>query len=205
MRAIHQHPNIPWDEAMSIGQLRSKLWLIDELVSVAPDIGDCLVVAGWVGVLPFLMFRDSRLVVRRIASIDIDPECEKAAETLNRASVIDGWRFKAFTDDAMKVNYMEYVRSATRADGSSVSITFKPQLIINTSWEHFPEAQKWLERIPSGTLLVLQASSDSHLRGHINAPASLVEFQKAARLTRVLLSRELGVNREARFLTIGYK
>lgn len=140
------------------GQVRSKLWLIENLKKFVDDKPKRIIIyGGWNGVLSALLF-NSDIAIDHITSVDIDPACEETAYTINKRYEMQG-RFSAITSDMCK----------------------KPligDVIINTSCEHITQYQhnKWLETIPADSLLVLQGNNYD-IPEHTRISRSLEEFK----------------------------
>ena len=79
-------------DAFSLGQLESKLWLVENLPS---NLGTVFICAGWYGTLASLMFERAKDKFEKIRSFDIDSSCASIADNMNRPWVMDGWQFKA--------------------------------------------------------------------------------------------------------------
>jgi hypothetical protein len=77
---------------------------------------------------------------------------------INENWVWQDWKFKAFTQDCN--NY----------EGQY------GDLIINTSTEHF-DSLDWFDRIPKGTMVILQGNNMPHDDHHVHT-TSLDEFKK---------------------------
>lgn len=166
------------------GQLRSKVWLIEHLSRYTNEYpNDIVIHGGWNGVLSSLLF-NSEIPIKHITSVDIDPNCEDLATTVNKRQEIEG-RFSAFTADMTDYVY--------RAD-----------VIINTSCEHITQAQydKWLANIPTGTLVVVQSNNYFDLDEHVRCAASLEEFVEQAGLD-VYLAEQLELPLYTRYMIIG--
>lgn len=58
------------------GQIRSKVWLIDNLRKHVNKVVSIDIHGGWNGVLASMLFQ-SDIVVTNIRNVDIDPECDK--------------------------------------------------------------------------------------------------------------------------------
>lgn len=188
-------------DAFSIGQLQSKLWLLDNL----PDnLGDVFICAGWYGTLAALMFERSREKFSRIRSFDMDPSCAPIADALNRPWVMDGWQFKAST---MNISGMDYPASyATyRGDGTRFDLFEMPDTIINTSCEHIHNFEEWYSKIPEGKIIVLQSNDYFEINEHVNCCDTLKSFEQQTPLTTVLYSGELELPKYKRFMRIGIK
>jgi hypothetical protein len=138
------------------GQINSKLWLIENLRGFVKEPVDIDIHGGWVGVLASMIFQ-SDLPVNKITSIDIDASCEPVAVMMNKPEEMQG-RFTAITADMCDID-------STAA------------VIINTSCEHITQAQyeQWKNRIPKGTLVVLQ-SNNYNIDEHVRTATSLEHF-----------------------------
>jgi hypothetical protein len=188
-------------DAFSIGQLKSKLWLIEQLPT---NMGLVFICAGWLGTLANLMFERSRDKFDKIRNFDIDKDCYRIADNINRQWVVDGWQFKASTLDILKMNYPT-TYTTFRANGTSLDLTEMPDTIINTSCEHINEFSKWYEKIPKGVLLVLQSNDYFEIDDHVNCSISLKEFAVQTPMTDVVYQGELELPKYKRFMRIGYK
>lgn len=146
------------------GQIHSKQWLVETLENYVSQYRNSIVIyGGWNGVLASLIF-NSRINVGRITSVDIDPECEETAKTMNKAYEMRGM-FRAVTADM--VYHME------TAD-----------IVINTSCEHITQEQYdvWLNNQPDTALIVLQSNNYFELEEHIRCSVDLDDFVKMSNI-----------------------
>jgi hypothetical protein len=132
------------------------------------------------------MLFQSDVFVTNIRNIDIDPECEQVANTVNKIEEMVG-KFKHITADMCCI----------RSDAD---------VIINTSCEHITQEQYdlWLSGMPQNSLLVLQSNNyiiDEHVRPHAN----LEEFVNTCGLEKILFSGELVLPLYTRYMIIGKK
>ena len=167
------------------GQINSKIWLIENLRPFVTDSVSVDIHGGWVGVLASLMFQ-SDLPIKSIRTIDIDPECELIARTMNKKEEILG-QFTAITADMCN----------TRSDAD---------VIINTSCEHISQFDydMWLNDAFETSLFVLQ-SNNYDISEHIRIAKDLEEFIQQSHLKNVLWSGELELPLYKRFMIIGQK
>jgi len=202
-RTLHSYPKVEPGlvNAYSIGQIKSKLWLIDHL----PDnLGMVFICAGWYGTLASFMFDKARHKFDKIRSFDIDPSCYSVADTMNKPWVIDGWQFKASTLDIHSMKYpTEY--STYRSNGTSLSLSESPDTIINTSCEHIENFDTWYFKIPNGKIVVLQSNNFFEVEEHINCSNSLEEFANQTPMEHVHYSGELFFDKYTRYMRIGIK
>lgn len=195
------HCEEPMQDAFSLGQLQSKLWLIDNL----PDnLGTVFVCAGWYGTLAALMFERSRTKFDKIRSFDIDETCAPVADTMNRPWVIDGWQFKASTFDILEMK-LPATYTTYRANGTSLELTEMPDTIINTSCEHIEHFDKWYNKIPKGKTVILQSNNFHDVKEHINTHDTLSEFSTNTPMTKVIYEGELDLVKYKRFMKIGVR
>lgn len=165
------------------GQIYSKEWLIKNLSQYVNNPVSIDIYGGWNGVLASLLF-NSELPIKSIRSIDIDPNCEDIANTMNKIEHIEG-RFRAVTSDMCVL----------KSDAD---------VIINTSCEHITQDQyeEWLTCLPYNSLIILQ-SNNFKIEEHIRTAETIDEFVQQSKLNVIdtgTLSLPVGYNR---FMIIG--
>jgi len=202
-RTLDKFPysEIPMQDAFSLGQLNSKLWLIDNLPE---NLGTVFICAGWYGTLAALMFERARSKFDKIRSFDIDETCAPVADTMNRPWVMDGWQFKASTLDILKMNYPT-TYTTYRANGTSLELTEMPDTIINTSCEHIKDFKSWYSKIPNGKLVILQSNNFYEIEEHVNCSSDIKEFSNKTPVSVMLFEGELEMPKYKRFMKIGIK
>jgi len=202
-RTLHSYPEseIGLADAYSIGQIKSKMWLIENL----PDnLGLVFICAGWYGTLASFMFDKVRHKFDKIRSFDIDPSCYKVADTINKPWVIDGWQFKASTLDIQTMKYPTE-HTTYRTNGTMQTLIEDPNTIINTSCEHIDNFDVWYSNIPKGKIIVLQTNNFFEVTEHINCSNSLEEFTKQTPMHTIFYSGELTLEKYTRYMRIGIK
>lgn len=205
--ACYTEPRVPLTQvrdAISMGQIKSKLWLIDRLSGLIDhnEKHNILIVGGWIGTLSRLMLDLPQMsnYIERIISLDINPVCEKFADTLNLPYVIDNWKFKAITEDMFNIDYQ---LSKFNIDGTFINFDY--DVLINTSCEHIENFEVWLNKIPKGKMVVLQ-SNNYDIPEHINKVNSLEEFKEQCnQLSEVLYCGSLNCDVYIRYMIIGIK
>ena len=191
MRAIRESQDpIRTLDAFWRGQIRSKEWLIETLEHVIyPETNKTMdfpvsvdINGGWVGVLASMLFQ-SDIPIKHIRSIDIDPDCESVANTMNQMEFESG-KFRAVTADMCSL----------RSDAD---------VIINTSCEHIDQDHYdlWLSGHPRNSLLVLQ-SNNYDIPEHIRIAKTLSEFESQSNID-VIWTGELKLPMYTRFMIIG--
>lgn len=168
------------------GQIRSKVWLIEQLKShLNYSKGYKIAIyGGWNGVLASLLY-NSGIPISHITSVDIDPECEETAYTMNKGHEMRG----AFT--AVTADMCEYM--VKDAD-----------IVINTSCEHISQEQydRWLMNQSTESLIVLQSNNYSSLEEHIRCSNSLEEFENQSNL-QIIFSGVFETPKYDRYMIIG--
>lgn len=151
--------------AFMSGQMRSKLWLAQQIEWVATDQFrsrpiDLWVLGGWYCTLAFILSMREKVRLGQITSIDIDPAATAGALVLNESLALEG-KFAAITHDALAVNYAGAL----------------PDIIVNSSVEHMP--RDWFDRIPDGTMIAMQSNDmphDDHFFCHDSLDAFAADF-----------------------------
>lgn len=166
------------------GQIRSKIWLIENLKPFIRKPVKIDIHGGWMGVLASLLFQ-SDIPISKIRSIDIDPECEPIANTVNKLEEIEG-RFQAIT-------------------ANMLDIETDANIVINTSCEHLTqnEYEIWLSKISEKSIIVLQSNNYDILE-HIRIAKDLEEFKEQSGIDQ-LCAIEKSFPLYNRFMIIGKK
>ena len=189
---------------MSRGQIKSKLWLIEELKKLDLNLGTIFLCGGWYATLATMIFEND-LDVKKIRSFDLDNNCWKIAEIFNKPWVMKDWQFKSCTQDIHDINYSTHVYNVYRSNGSTCELTDSPDTVINTSCEHIENFKSWYEKIPSGKIVILQTNNYFDLPEHINCSKTIDDFADQTPMTEVLYSGELFLEKYSRFMRIGIK
>lgn len=181
---VEKHFKMPeLRDALSDGQLRSKLWLIDEfdeVMAVAPPGKQRVaVMGGWVGLLPLLMFTKGKMV--SVTSFDIDERANTLAEKFNW-----GYDFKAVNKDMYEVDYSEF------------------DVIINTSSEHIPDIRAWAKSLPPDKTVIVQNNNFVKGNGHVSCVKDEDELEKLLDLSDVFSSGRLKFPMYSRFMVVGF-
>jgi len=199
-----KNPDLKWRDLYSVGQLESKVWLIEELEALNLNLGTIFLCGGWYASLANIMFV-SQLQFNKIRSFDIDPSCADIAEALNKDYVLDRWKFKATTEDIHNINYAGHRYTTYRADGEARELFENPNTIINTSCEHIIDFDKWYDLIPKGKLVILQSNNYFELEEHINCVKDVKEFREQCLINNLLYGGTIELQKYNRFMLIGIK
>ena len=201
LEAIKWHYKICKD-AISDGQLNSKLWLLDRIKGI--DLGTVFICAGWYGILATMMFEDENIYVDKIRSFDLDDNCWKIAEDFNRPWTKDNWKFKASTLDITTMQFPTKYKTY-RANGTSLILDEMPDTIINTSCEHIENFTDWFKLLlPKDKLVALQSNNYFEIDDHVNCVNSLDEFKQQTSISNIIYEGELKLEKYTRYMIIGY-
>jgi len=193
-----------WDDCFSRGQLKSKLWLVEELEKQKVELGTVYLCAGWYATLATMLF-ESDIAVDKIRSFDIDESCIEIAKTFNKPWVMKNWQFQASVEDICNINYTNHTYTVTRSNGSTAELSDSPDTIINTSCEHIENFADWYAKIPDGKLVILQSNNFFDVDEHVNCSRDAEEFSISAPMSNCLYLGELVLEKYSRFMKIGYK
>jgi hypothetical protein len=173
--------------AMDEVQIRSKLWLIDELSKLRDLGGTRLIVIGaWFGILPLLINWQLARRPRLVTCIDMDTSaCELGQRVIGDLYA----NIEYQCADAMGLDYAHAGEPDT--------------IIVNTICEHLREFGVWRDRLPTGQLLVLQSNNYFLCPDHVNAVPSIETFKEQARLKETLFAGILPLSLMDRYMLIG--
>ena len=191
-------------DCFSRGQLRSKIWLVEELSKLDVELGTVFLCAGWYATLAVMLF-ESNLKVNKIRSFDIDPSTVDVAEVFNKLWVKNEWKFKSSIENIKNINYENHTYKVKRSDNSICTLNDSPDTIINTSCEHIEDFDVWYKKIPLGKLVILQSNNYAEIAEHVNTSNTLEEFSKTAPMTETLFEGQLELAKYTRFMKIGYR
>ena len=202
-------------DAFSRGQLKSKLWLIEELENNNIKLGDVIYVcAGWYGVLPALLFERCD-IPGHIYSFDIDETTDLPAITLNKEQIIEN-KFKAFVKDIKTLKYdreelprkrYKYIDELNYEVIEAKHEVEKPTCVINTSCEHIADFDTWWNSIPKGTLVILQNNDfiEHEDKTVVNTITDVDDWASKLKLSKQIFTGTLSLEHYNRFMIIGEK
>ena len=176
--------NLPMTElrdALSDGQVYSKLWLVHELrilinsgqIRAEPKIA---IVGGWIGTLALMIHQR---MSAQVTSIDLDDRANKIAASIN-----DGYNITVVTADMYDIDYSKF------------------DVIINTSSEHIPNISSWRNSLPAGKIAIVQNTNYRDAEGHISCLEHIDQLKKALALD-ILFAGTYDLPIYKRFMVIG--
>jgi len=160
-------------DAFSTSQILSKIWLAEELEKIKTSNPlRILCFGGWYGITNFILRTRDNLNIELFRNLELDKEACAAADNINKAWEWQDWQFKSIYGDCNKFEY-------TSNDYNTV---------INTSSEHM-KSTEWFERIPKGTLTIIQSNNMPH-EEHCHNHKTVDEMTKDFPLGGLLFSGE---------------
>jgi len=167
-------------DMFSSGQLKSKLWVLDELSKIDSEFSNkSFVIAGsWFGTLGMMLKQKFPTIL--VNMIDIDQRCTSFVNSMTYYDNSIG----ATTSDMFEYRYIEDV-------------------IVNTSCEHINNIGQWINLLPKDRLIVLQSNNYESCADHINCVSSKEDFINKTGLEKVIFSGELVMPMYTRYMIIG--
>lgn len=180
-------------DAFASGQISSKIWLcekIEPLISQRPV--ELHILAGWYGVLAFLLFSRGKLNIKEVHIYDTDTKALNVARKL-----LENWIWLG-----IPINFQQKDITSLKIKKSDLQ-----QLIVNTSIEHV-KTSLWWSCVPKEAIVALQACNMEHPE-HVNRVQHEDELTTQFSCSRILYKGQLNFdypeNPFSRFMLIGVK
>jgi hypothetical protein len=199
-------------DAMSRSQMKSKIWLIDELAKIKDTLPsgcfyNILILAGWFGQLRSIY--DKKLTYRKMRFLDIDREACQTSDYIFNLSDLENYKVKAVCADVNQLNLHKngYEWDVENfKENTKYTEKYIPDLIINTSAEHMTE--EWFHQIrfkemESDPIVAIQSNNMFDGEGHINCVYSVDHMKKKFPMKEVLYEGELQLKGYKRVMIIG--
>lgn len=196
-------------DAFSRGQVQSKIWLVRELAKVKTDYDMMFVLAGWFGQLTHY-FDHAGIIYNKARIIDVDPAACAISDSIFNTNKLTNYVVKSVEWDLTNDTWhgrtgCEY-NLKNYTTGKETTEKSIPDLIINTSAEHFRERwyHKFVARpLPSDPLFVIQSNNLFEVPEHVNCVHSVDEMLVKFPMTRLEYSGEIQLKGYKRFMLIG--
>ena len=192
------------NDHFSRGQIKSKLWLMEELRNVITgnELGTVVLYGGWYATIAHFFFKF--FSPSKLYSIDLDSTTVDIADGFNiRHGERNEWQFKAFAQDVNSIRYDKEGKLTLPNDDRLDNLTIKPTVIVNTSCEHMNE--DWFYNLPDGQFVALQTNDYFANEQHTNCVNSVNEALAKYKFSEVYFSGELDTQLYNRFMIIGKK
>lgn len=203
------HSPTALQDAFSRGQVQSKIWLVNELAKVQTDFKVVFLLAGWYGQLR-KFFDIANISYDKMRVVDIDPSACAVSDKIFNIDFIKDYRVKSVELDLTDMSWLyrtgcQY-KLKNYSTGQEIDEKTVPDLIVNTSAEHFHERwyHKFVNRpLETDPLFVIQSNNLHEVEDHINSIHSLEEMQIKFPMTRLLYAGELQLSGYKRYMLIG--
>jgi hypothetical protein len=190
-------------DGFSRGQVKSKIWLAEELKKISPSFENILLLAGWFGQAR-LYFDIANVEYNNILTVDLDPVAGKVSDTIFNLDLLEGWKMKSSTENISKlVHYEDSCFVPLETSDKTILKKFVPNLIVNTSSEHMDE--EWFYKIKTDSVIAIQSNNLFDIPEHVNCVHSIDEMKKKFKMSEILYEGELELYGYKRFMLIGRK
>jgi len=212
IRAINDYIKKGYDQsiihdAMSRSQMKSKIWLVDELIKIKPTFSNVAVMAGWFGQLKFIF--DNKLSFEKMRIIELDKVACEVSDYVFNLPELENYKIKSVN---ASVNELTLHKNGYEWDvenfkeGTKYGEKFLPNLIINTSAEHMTE--EWFHQIrfkelESNPIVVVQSNNLFDIPEHVNCVHSVDHMKKKFPMKEILFEGELQLKGYKRVMLIG--
>jgi len=194
-------------DAFSRSQVKSKIWLIEELLKINSDYNNVLIMAGWYGQLKSIY--DKKLTYAKMRIIELDREACETSDYIFNLSNLENYKVKSINADinnlTLHKNGYEWDVENFR-EGTKYSEKFLPNLIINTSSEHMKEDwffQIKFKEMESDPVVAIQSNNLFDIPEHINCVHSVDHMKKKFPMREILYEGELQLKGYKRVMLIG--
>ena len=226
LNAIHMYDRSNGDitvlnDALSRSQIKSKIWLVDELSKLdtdenrskgifplkGPVMSNVMVMAGWFGQLKTIF--DKRLNYKKMRIIELDRSACQVSDYIFNLSELENYKVKSVNAD---INNLTLHKNGYEWDvenfkeGSKYTEKFLPDLIINTSAEHMTEEwynQIRFKEIENNPVVAIQSNNMFDGEGHVNCVHSIDHMKKKFPMKEILFEGELQLKGYKRVMLIG--
>jgi len=199
--------NEPLQDAFSRSQIKSKIWLVQELAHVQTHYNQVAVLAGWFGQIKSIY--DQQLTYGKMRVVELDRSACEISDHVFNLSNLENHKVKAVCADINQLtlhkNGYEWSVENFR-DGTTYSEKFLPDLIINTSAEHMTEEwyhQLRFKQLDSDPIVAIQSNNLFEIAEHTNCVHSVDHMIKKFPMREVLFAGELQLKGYKRVMLIG--
>lgn len=202
----------PIHDAMSRSQVRSKIWLIDELDKIRLTLKNTsyynvAIFAGWFGQI-FNIY-DKKLTFRKMRIIELDKAACETSDYVFNLSNLENYKVKSVNAD---INHLTLHKNGYEwpvenfKENTKYNEKYSPDLIINTSAEHMTD--EWFHQIrfkemESNPIVAIQSNNMFDGEGHVNCVHSIDHMKKKFPMREILFEGELQLKGYKRVMLIG--
>jgi hypothetical protein len=195
------------NDAMSRSQVKSKTWLVEELLKIDSNYNNVVIMAGWFGQLKNIY--DKKLTYTKMRIVEIDKSACETSDYIFNLSNLENYKVKSVNVDINNLTLHKngYEWSVENfKESSKYSEKFLPNLIINTSAEHMTEEwyhQIRFKQLESNPIVAIQSNNMFDGEGHINCVHSIDHMKKKFPMKEILFAGELQLKGYKRVMLIG--
>jgi hypothetical protein len=195
------------NDAFSRSQIRSKIWLVEQLAMINSNYTNVAVMASWFGQIKTIY--DKRLTYSKMRLIELDRVACETSDYVFNLSNLENHKVKAVCAD---INGLTLHKNGYKwpvenfKDGTQYSEKFLPDLVINTSAEHMTEEwfhQLRFKQLDSDPIVAIQSNNLFDIHEHINCVHSVDHMKKKFPMREVLFAGELQLKGYKRVMLIG--
>lgn len=198
------HDMVALSDAFSRGQVNSKIWLVQELEKIKNSFEMIHVHAGWYGQIRYYL--DSMDIgYNKMRIFDIDPTALEISDKIFNNDKILNFQIKSANVDITDPTWLFRTGCEYEITPDTKEKTV-PDLVVNTSAEHFDEDwyHKFVIRTESyDPLFVIQTNNLFDIPEHINCVHSVDEMLKKFPMSRIEYAGEKEMPGYKRFMLIG--
>jgi len=194
-------------DAMSRSQMRSKVWLAEELAKIQPNYDNIVLLGGWFGQLRFIL--EKSISFNKLRNVELDVNACEISDYVFNIMGLENYKIKSVNADVTKLtlhkNGYEWDVENFK-DGGKYSEKFAPNLIINTSAEHMTEEwffQIKFKQMESDPIVAIQSNNLFDIPEHINCVHSIDHMKKKFPMREILYEGELQLKGYKRVMLIG--
>jgi hypothetical protein len=166
---------------------KSKVWLLTELAKIAPQLSTMYVLGSWYGNLA--LYNTLQPIVGVDQIINVETDSEMLAQSQRMLDLVGADNVEYMNKDANKLDYRQVGRGG---------------VVVNTSLTDMP-GTKWFERIPLGTMVVMQARDQDPGEQYTGTQDILDKFPLGQVLYQGTLNLEDPETPYHRYMVIGIK
>lgn len=186
---------------LSRGQVKSKIWMIDELKKLVDgSLGNVVFYGGWYNFLAHFIFHS--MEVSQITSLDIDEGTVGPSKRLY-SKYLEDKRFQAKAVDVNSITWQGNDMYANTLEQANLKVADKVNMVINTSCEHM--SNEWFENLPQGKFVVLQTNDYFENPQHSNCCRTMADVKSKYPMSEIYYEGELDTGNYNRFMLIGIK
>lgn len=196
--------NYDFYDAFSKGQLISKYEIIEALNEFKIyDLGKVYLLGGWIGLLAKILLDDDKFNIEYFRNFELDKAAVEISERVNIQYRMNNWKYKASLLNIHELNYINDTYK-TFNQKEYIDLNSSADTIINTSCEHIDNFDIFINKIPKHTLCIFQ-SNNYNIPEHINISNNVEEFINQCKLSSIIYSKTIKLDKYDRYLIIGKK